>query len=405
MSSPRGTNTLAAESPPGTQIARIAGVPITVTGGALLVAGWLALIYAEVLAGRYPQLGDARLPAALLFPTVFVTSVLLHETGHAVAGRRCGLRVRWIVIDGLGGETEFDDDCDRPGPTAWVAGAGPAVSIALAVILGTAATGLGSADSIVHLVLVQGALGNAILAVFNLLPGLPLDGGHLLRALVWRLTGKPHLAATVSAAAGLALAAGIVIVPLALLAAAGAKPGVLGIAILALAAWPIGSASWATLREQRRENTADSASAHDLSRPAVTVHPAASVGEAIRLLTARGAAALVVRDHSDRRAGTITAADLAQVPAASRDLVAVGQIAHLVAANATVSPRLSGEQLRAHIRRADAALLVVDYGEGRDPRVLWAIDALHDPNLGGGPRQRAGQITVERFGEIADRRR
>ena len=230
-------------APPGRQLARISGIPLRVTAGSLLLAAWLALVYSGILSSRFPQLGAALWPTALLFPAAFAVSVLLHEAGHATVGRRCGLRVRWIVVDGLGGETEFDREASTPAASALVAAAGPAVSLALALALGAAAQ-LTSPGTVTQLLLMQAAIGNALIAIFNLLPGLPLDGGYLLRALVWKLTGTPRTGTIASAAAGLLIAAAMFIVPIGLLINFGARPGLLGVAILLLVAGPIASGAW-----------------------------------------------------------------------------------------------------------------------------------------------------------------
>ncbi|MBN9619997.1 MAG: site-2 protease family protein [Actinobacteria bacterium] len=365
-------------APPGRQLARISGIPVRVTAGSLLLAAWLTLVYSGVLSGRYPQMGATHWPTALLFPATFAASVLLHEAGHAAVARRCGLRVRWIVVDGLGGETEFDQEAATPAASALVAAAGPAVSLALALILGGAAQ-LTSPGTVTELLLMQAAIGNALIAIFNLLPGLPLDGGYLLRALVWKLTGNPGTGTTASAAAGLLIAAAMFIVPIGLLINIGARPGLLGVAILLLVAGPIATGAWSILREQRLPP--DPVSAHELARPAVAIHPAQPVREAIRQLTARGAAALIITDPAGVIIGLTTEDELAVVPAADRELVSVGQLARPLHAGQIISPTLSGDLLRSRVRETKAAVFVLDYGDHREPRVLLPVDALPRPGV------------------------
>lgn len=365
-------------APPGRQLARISGIPVRVTAGSLLLAAWLTLVYSGVLSSRYPQLGATHWLTALLFPATFAASVLLHEAGHATVGRRCGLRVRWIVVDGLGGETEFDREASTPAASALVAAAGPAVSLALALILG-AAEQLTSPGTIVELLLMQAAVGNALIAVFNLLPGLPLDGGYLLRAVVWKLTRNPRTGTIASAAAGLLIAAAILIVPIALLINIGARPGWLSVAILLLVAGPIATGAWSILREQRLRP--DPVSAYELARPAIAIHPAQPVCEAIRQLTARGAAALIITDAAGVIIGISTEDELAVVPAADRQLVSVGQLARPLRAGQVISPKLSGDLLHSRIRETNAAVFVLCYGDDREPRVLLAVDVLTRPGL------------------------
>lgn len=245
------TTAHAEEKPPGWTLARVHHIPIRVSGGALVLAAWLTLVYHGVLANRSPGQGTMRWLDALLFPAAFVASILLHEAGHAAAGRRCGLQVRWVVVDGLGGETEFDRDAAGPGAAFLVAAAGPGVSAGLAAAL-TAAAHLSATGTVANLLLTQIALGNTLIAAFNLLPGLPLDGGHLLRAAVWKATGSPRIAAMTAAAAGLALACAIVVVPLVLALAAGAQLHVFGVTLLLLVAGPLATQAWSILRHERR---------------------------------------------------------------------------------------------------------------------------------------------------------
>lgn len=365
-------------APPGQQLARIGGIPVRVTAGSLLLAAWLTLLYSGVLSSRYPQMGATHWLIALLFPAAFAASVLLHEAGHAAVGRLCGLRVRWIVLDGLGGETEFVREASTPAASAAVAAAGPVASVALALTLGATAQ-LTAPGTVVELVLMQAAIGNALIAIFNFLPGLPLDGGYLLRAIVWKLTGNPGTGTIASAAAGLLIAAALLIVPIGLLITVGARPGLLGIAVLLLVAWPIATGAWSILREQGLRP--EPVSAHDLAHPAIVIHPAQPVREAIRQLTARGAAALIVTDPAGMIIGITTEGELAGVPAADRDLVSVGQLARPLQPGQLISPTLSGDLLRSQIRETNATVFVLDYGNRREPGVLLVVDALPRPGV------------------------
>jgi Zn-dependent protease len=129
--------------------------------------------------------GLAFLTALLLF-----VSVLLHELGHSLVALSQGVKVISIKLFLLGGVASVDRECATPMGAALVAAAGPAVSLVLAglflalrVPAGQLAPGLG------QMVLQLGLL-NLTLALFNLLPGLPLDGGLLLKALVWQISGS-----------------------------------------------------------------------------------------------------------------------------------------------------------------------------------------------------------------------
>jgi Zn-dependent protease len=174
----------------GWQIARIWGIPLRIH------PTWLVILLLSTVAfernyqpagsgGELMAWGLAFLTALLLF-----ASVLLHELGHSLVALSQGVKVRSITLFLLGGVASVDRECATPMGAALVAAAGPAVSLALACLLfalrvpaAQLAPGLG------QMVLQLGLL-NLTLALFNLLPGLPLDGGLLLKALVWQISGS-----------------------------------------------------------------------------------------------------------------------------------------------------------------------------------------------------------------------
>jgi Zn-dependent protease len=174
----------------GWQIARLWGIPLRIH------PTWLVILLISTVAfqrdyqpagsgGDLMVWGLAFLTALLLF-----VSVLLHELGHSLVALSQGVKVRSITLFLLGGVASVDRECATPMGAALVAAAGPAVSLVLAglflalrVPAGQLAPGLG------QMVLQLGLL-NLTLALFNLLPGLPLDGGLLLKALVWQISGS-----------------------------------------------------------------------------------------------------------------------------------------------------------------------------------------------------------------------
>ncbi len=361
-------------SPVGWQLAVVAGIPIVLARGWLLIAGWLTFSYALLLDRLFPDLGSAHYLVALVFPVAFGVSVLLHELGHAAAGAACGLRAVGIVVDGLGGETEFAQDAAKPGRAFVVALAGPLASAAVATLamFGAATVAPGG---VAHLVLTQIALGNAILVLFNLLPGLPLDGGHLLQALVWRVSGNRQAATTVAAFVGLLLAVALIVVPIGLIVNAGSRPNPLFVVLLVVIAGPLGAGAWSILRESQIEQSPlPGSSAYRLAHPAVVIHPATSVQEAIRVLTARGATVLVLLDAAGRPYALAGEHALAAVRDNDRGLVAVGQVAVALTAQQVLPPGLAGCELLARVRAVGAREYLLDLPGDPYPAVLLARD-------------------------------
>jgi Zn-dependent protease len=140
---------------------------------------------------------------------VFLASLLAHELAHALVARRNGVGVRSITLWMLGGVAELDGDPPSAGADLRIALAGPAASLVAAALLFGAGAGIGAAGGpgVAVAAATWLAVMNAVLAVFNLLPGAPLDGGRVLRAVLWRHYGDRGRAERGAARAGRVLGA------------------------------------------------------------------------------------------------------------------------------------------------------------------------------------------------------
>ena len=145
-------------------------------------------MYGPQIASTVPDLGLGAYAVALAYAVLLLVSVLAHEAAHAVVATRSGYRVNRVVADLWGGHTAYDSSTARPGASALVAIAGPGANAVLA-LAGWLALPHISGD-IAYLLVNAMLFTNAFVAAFNLLPGLPLDGGFLVDSLVWRITGK-----------------------------------------------------------------------------------------------------------------------------------------------------------------------------------------------------------------------
>lgn len=187
---------------PGWRIGHLRGVPVYLGRSWVIVAGVIVVIFGPVVARGLPSLGPLAYAVALLFALLLLVSVMVHEAAHALVGQACGYRISRVVADFWGGHTAYDSRDATPGRSALVAIAGPAANAALAGLgwLAGQATGpltapmAGQAGSgVVELLLVAFTWSNTFVAVFNLLPGLPLDGGFLVDSAVWKATGSRAL--------------------------------------------------------------------------------------------------------------------------------------------------------------------------------------------------------------------
>lgn len=250
-SAPRQSSAAADGSPSaGWRVGRAFGVPLHVQPSALAFAGVLALLYTPVVRAEFQVTGGVGFILALAVPSLLGFSVLAHELGHLLAGRLVGIRATTISLGILGGETRFDRDAPTPGREALIAAGGPIATVVMAVI-GYTVQAWWAPYGFVGLLTYLLTTVNVLLAIFNLLPGLPLDGGWILRAAVWKATGRTVLSVRVAAWGGRLLAVAVA-ADLAVRVAQGSMYGLLLPAVYVMVAYQIWSGASAALREIAR---------------------------------------------------------------------------------------------------------------------------------------------------------
>jgi Zn-dependent protease len=197
-------------------LGRISGIELRVDQSWLLVALLVVWsFWARFTSGAEHHSVGAALVMAVVAAVLFFASVLGHELAHALEAQHRGLRVGGITLHVFGGTTAIASESKRPGDEFALTAVGPFTSLVLASALGLVSYASGR-FGLGEVAEVTGMLGwiNLMLAVFNLLPGSPLDGGRILASVVWRITGDRHRAGVVAARAGrglggLLLAAGL----------------------------------------------------------------------------------------------------------------------------------------------------------------------------------------------------
>jgi Zn-dependent protease/CBS domain-containing protein len=192
------------------------GIPVYVDASWLIILALLTMSLADffpyLLRDYYPELPALTTASywlmALLAALAFFGCIVLHEMGHAVAARSRQMPIRGITLFMFGGVAEIGDEPPSAGAELVMAIAGPAVSVVLALLFGAAAW-LGYQHGWpAPLVVVLAHLGlvNAIVLIFNLIPAFPLDGGRVLRAILWRAWGSLRRATYWAALTGRAFA-------------------------------------------------------------------------------------------------------------------------------------------------------------------------------------------------------
>jgi Zn-dependent protease len=327
------------QQPPGPQAQgglRIAGVTVRFTTG----AGVLALLATVISAVSLPEYAGGRPSAAYLaagaaIAVLLLASLVLHELGHVLAGRRRGSAVSQMSI-GFAGATAHGDG-ELPGPRAqWRAAlAGPLVNLAAAVVAAAGAAGLAlaGADRLIWLVLVATAVINASLGVLSLIPGTGPDGGRIVRALTWARSGDPARAVAAAARAGRWSGGALMVAGLVLLLLG--FPAALWLTVIGLLAYVT---SRAETRRQAITTALAGLRVRDVVRldgpgepvqswQTVAAFLAGQDEDRLRGVAGPGTTAFALRDFDGGPAGILTLSQLARVPAAQRDTVRLRDVA------------------------------------------------------------------------------
>lgn len=356
---------------PGLRIGRPFGIPVYVTSSWLLVAAVITLLYGGIVQARL-ALGPVSYLLAFVFAILLYASVLVHELAHSVVARGFGLPVRRIVLHVLGGVSEIGREAPTPGREFWIAFVGPLFSLLVAA----GAFGLylmADPFGVPGELLFQLWVANLLVGVFNLLPGLPLDGGRLLRAGVWKVTGRPFAGTVAAAWGGRVLALGVVALPLVeAWRSGGLNPwGTVWALVLGGFMW-MGATE--ALRTARVRERIPGLRARELARPAVAVVSDTPLAEAQRRAGAAEADAIVVTDRQGTPLSIVHPAAAEAIAEGRREWVPVSDVARALTEHSLVPVGLEGEELlEALAGHPLPEYLVVD-GEGAVQGVLRAGD-------------------------------
>lgn len=359
---------------------RAFGVPIYVAPSWFLIAALITWVFGGQLDKVLPQLGSARYLVSLFFAVAFYASVLVHELAHVVAALRFGLPVRRIQLQFFGGVSEIEKESDTPGREFVLAFVGPLLSLVLAAVFYAGMEGV-TRGTVPGVLLAGLMISNLLVAVFNLLPGLPLDGGRMLRAVVWKISGRPMTGTVAAAWTGRALAIAVLVgLPL-LSYANGISDGTGGgfdsltdallAAILAAIIW---TGAGNSLRMARLRERLPGLQARALTRRAVPVPSDTPLSEALRRANEAGARALVVVDGQGDPTAVVREGAVAGVPEHRRPWVAVGSLAQDLKPGMRVSTELAGEDLLDTLRATPSTEYLVVEPTGGIYGVLSTAD-------------------------------
>jgi len=353
----------------GFPLGTIFGIPVRVNASWLIIAAVIAVGFEPLVSDRLPGLGGRAYLVSGLFAVLLYVSVLLHELSHALVARRLGLPVRGITIHLLGGYTEMTEEAPNPAREVAVSGSGPALSLLVGGLSWLLAQPID--QPVPEFLLLELAFANVAVGVFNLLPALPLDGGHLLRSLVWRVTGDRHQGTIVAAWAGRVLAVLVVLMPWVI---SRGQPTIFGIVWAVLIAGFLWSGSSQALAVARLRQRLPGLDARRLARPAIPVPSGTSLAEAVRRAQAAGARALVVVGPDGRPRALVNEAAVAATPEERRPWVDVATVARSMETGLLLPAHLTGEDLVRAIQALPATEYLVVDPDGSPVGVLTTAD-------------------------------
>lgn len=257
---------------PGWRLGSIVGVPVFLAKSWLVIGLVVVALFGPQLSALRPDLGVLAYVVALIYALALLLSVLVHEVSHAVTAKLMGMRPQHIALTLWGGHTQFDADNIRPTSSFVVAFAGPLSNLAIA---GVAWLALGSMDPYdISTRLLYGVMWtNGFVGLFNLIPGLPLDGGAMLEAAIWGITGKRSTGTTVAAYLGMAATVVGVLYMMRGFLTGGPRPGTFTIIWTLLIAQMLWLASRSALRTGRFRSKAERIDLRQLTVPALIVAP------------------------------------------------------------------------------------------------------------------------------------
>jgi Zn-dependent protease len=306
------------------------------------------------------------------FAVLLALCVLAHELGHTAVSLALGQPVNRVVIFLLGGVSEIDGEIRRPRDEFLISLAGPLVSLAVA-----GGAGLGYVfvpdRSVASVLLALVMWSNLVVAAFNLLPGLPLDGGRVLRAGVWGITRSRLTGTRVAAWGGRVVA--VLVAGSALFLDVDGFNWSLGTALFGLA---LGMFIWVaatqSLRMSELQERLPHLSMHRLLRPGLLVHADLPVSEALRRAGEAGVGGLVVVDSSDRPQAIVDETRIATIAPQRRPWVPVTEVSRPLEPGLVLADDLEGDRLLDALRATPAREYLVVHADGSLAGILSAQD-------------------------------
>ena len=373
----------------GLRIGALFGIEIRLDSSLIIIFSLLVyLLGANVFPGWHPdwQAGTTWL-TAVAAGVLFFASVLAHELAHSLVSRHFGIEVRRITLFLFGGLAEIEEEPGNPRAEFLIAIVGPATSLLLGILFTIIGTSLAGADftdlladnektamaglsPLSTLMLWLGPI-NLVLGLFNMVPGFPLDGGRVFRAVVWWITGDLKRATRIASDSGRLF--GWCLITLGIIEAISGR--LMQGLWLMLIGWFLSNAASASYKQLVMRDLFKGVTARDLMRSRFeTVSAQLRVGEFIdeHLLQSPQLLWPVVED--EQLIGLVTLQQVKDIPTQDRSVMTIGQVMRTDLGALSLPPETDANQTLLALSTHDSPLAIVE--EHRVIGLLSEFDTL-----------------------------
>jgi Zn-dependent protease len=343
----------------GIRLGRIAGIPVILAYSWFVIAAFTVIVYGPVLLQRNPAFGMTAYYVAFAYALLLLISVLVHELAHALTAKIYGWPTQKIVLNLWGGHTQFENFTATPARSVIVALAGPAANLVLAggawLVLSGSSLGI-VADTLTNIFM----WANFVIGIFNVLPGLPLDGGRIVESAVWKATGSQAKGTVAAGWAGrvIVVALGFWFIAMPLLAGVTPDFSLLMVTVLVGGFLWIGAS--AAIQQGTLRGRLHLVSATALATPAVGIPATATVAD-VRRLSTEGTA-VVTCGPEGRPEGVVDLRALAAVPDSEAGSTPATAVSYALVAGAYVPEWSQGQELIQYLSQLEGReYAVVDH--------------------------------------------
>ncbi len=375
----------------GIPLGKIAGVPIVLAYSWFLIAAVTVILFGPQLAKGYPTLGAGAYLVAFIYALLLLFSVLVHELAHALMAKAYHWPTHKIVLNLWGGHTQFENFTATPARSLMVAFAGPLANIVLAGLAWLLLNGLGvpqTLNAAVLSTLVNIFLwANLLIGGFNVLPGLPLDGGRLVESIVWKITGNQEKGTVAAGWAGRVIVILLVVAVVGIPLLAGTKPDTTNILVVIFVGGFLWLGASGAITDSRMRLRLPLISAGRLSDRAVGVPADSSVAQLLAVAGPDPRQAIVLCSREGRPTAIVDRGVLATVPAAVAGETPATAVARTLAEGAYVPQTAAGQELVQYLAQLAGSEYAVIDQHGRvtgfltQAVVVAAITGRPDPRL------------------------